>query len=380
MKALLALVLLGSFAAAAEVESEVRLAAGIEGDVLGSPKIAPHGFVLARGQVRGLFDDDKVFGIAFNTDSLELNIADPSAFGGALYTKLLVRAQAFAAQMSIDHVRAGRLDLGRVYGSSYILTEAFVARTLAANPRGKFELSLSAGARQWFHFPLGDVASGYRLPGPMTAAELRAALSVRPTRTGPFGRRDGAHFDLSGLGIARLGQSAFGDAGGPNDVDAPLGLRGRLEGGFSFRAERPRLAMVPVWAFSGRAGQGVSLDDRYRFLLGGENPWVEQVAGLGWAERVVDRFSVVHVEGGVEVADTVMFLAGADAAFFVDPRRDVPSARPFEGPDAALGGFVEVQTLAWEGVWVRLRGARAFGTEDIAPPAWKWLFHLEWTL
>jgi hypothetical protein len=354
----------------------LSLEGGVEGGSF-ADVFVPHGW----GRLR--YHDEKVLpglhvDVDLNTDTLELSLVDPAALGGQTYARVFGRFQAFAAQLLYDYARDGEQIDELAFTSGYAMLGGVLARDIARRGWAHLTAVGDLTARQWFHAANGGTGEGFALPAPMTALELGGTLVLESHGPqGPFRRRKGAWAMTRGELLARMGQASWGQLGalddGRNDVDDPLGMRGIAKAGFAARGSQ--LGVVrPGFMVEGTAASGVALDDRYRFLVGGENPWVERVAGLGWAEYLADQYGKVHVETALEVDRWVMLILGVDVLVVQDPAR---SGDKDQGTIA--GAFVEVQTRPWDSVWLRLRAARAAGARRAGGDAGlKWLAHLEW--
>jgi hypothetical protein len=103
-----------------------------------------------------------------------------------------------------------------------------------------------------------------------------------------------------------------------------------------------------------RAGAGVGLDDRTRFLVGGENPYVIPMAGAGWAELLVDRFLFAEAEAGVGVGGHGTIAVGVDTAVVNDPLRD----GSLESQGALGGGYAAMRVRLTDATTLVLRVAQ----------------------
>jgi hypothetical protein len=216
-------------------------------------------------------------------------------------------------------------------------------------------------ARQWLHFALpGSTSDDLVLPPLNQALEpsIYAQLTAGSFRTRLL-RWHGVRAWSTATGIGRLGATPWGALGDDDDGRNQLGpVGGRLEAAVETGIVGPRLLWFqPVFEGGVRGGLGYGLDDRDRFRVGGDNPWVVQLSGAGWAEFLVDNYAWAGAAAGVLIADTVSLDLGWDLAAINDPLREGAATKT-----GAIGGaYVQAVVRPIDDVMVRAKVSQGFG-------------------
>jgi len=337
-----------------------------------------HGIVRLRYVEDALIPGRGLVDVDLNTDTLSLAYAHPDLFGPWTYVRAYTRLQAFAANLLTDHVRAGVIDDRRGFGSAYALVGAMVAVSPVHDARSFVSLRASVEARQWAHFPWMGTSDDLVLPPSSQSVEPAFAFFAQSGRRATrMLRLDG--FESMGEGRVYLqnGRAPWGALAGASDGrnDATEPFAFRVEGGArtgSVSSSIVGLRAVSLLAV--RAGTGAFLDDRTRFMVGGENPYVVPMAGAAWAEFLADRYALLEARQGVMFFERVVVDVGAHAAVVNDVKRT--GALDAHG---ALGGvFVEGEARVTDDVLVRGRYAYAVIAPRRDPEFGKLFLLVEW--
>lgn len=312
----------------------------------GAPAVQPpatvtHGIVRLRYLERALVPGPGGVDLDINTDTATLSYFHPGLLGSRSWTKAYLRAQGFAANLLTDYARAGVQLSERTFGAGYVLGGTHIGATLVDNPLARIYLAGQLEARQWFHFALPSTSPGLVLPPWNQALEptvfgLIDGVDYQTRLSRPHGVRTWAAVG----GVGRIGAKNWGALFGNDDRRNHIGLLGtRAEAGVGGGAVAPMIFFVrPVIEVQVRGGLSNGLDDRDRFRVGGDNPWVINLAGAGWAEFLVDNYASGMASAGLQLLDHVSFDVGGEVALLNDPYR---RGERFETATFS-GGFVRV--------------------------------------
>ncbi len=353
----------------------------------GSPVTVPaatrtHGIVRLRYIERALIPGPGGIDLDLNTDTATLSYFHPGLFGERSWSQTYLRAQGFAANLLTDHARAGVQVPGRGFGAGYLLGGTHLGATLVRTDLARVYVAGQLEARQWFHFAMPTTSPGLVLPPANQALEptLFATVDGVDWQT-PLRRPHGVRTWAQVGGIARLGARNWGQLNGNDDKRNHIGPWGaRAEAGIQGGAVAPQFVFVrPVVEVGLRGGLSQGLDDRDRFRVGGDNPWVIPLAGAGWAEFLVDDYAWGQACAGLLVFDRVGLDLGGEVAMINDPYRrgDLTDVRTFSG------AFFRVVARPIDAVVVTLRVAQSLslprtGVDPYGLAGTKGYLNLEW--
>jgi hypothetical protein len=340
-----------------EDDRTLSLQLGVESGLVPwlSPATSPHGIVRLRYMENALIPGRGFVDVDVNTDTASVAYAHPDLFGPWTYARVHTRLQAFAAGLLTDHTANGVLDAERGFGSGYALAGGMVAVSPVHDDETYVSVRAGVDARQWFHFPWQGTSDALTLPAPSQTVE--PALSVwsrRGRRMTPMMRLDGVEAFSDVRLFLQNGRRAYGMKNGISDGrnDATGGISGRAEGGAMTGLLGARMLGVrPSAQLTLRGGVGEGLDDRTRFLVGGDNPYVVPLAGAGWAEFKADRYMLAEARAGLLIVDRVALDAGVHGALV----NDVLRIGSLDELSPLSGVFVEGEVRPTDDVLVRVR-------------------------
>ena len=331
-----------------------------------SKAIVPHGLLRLRYTDSALIKKS-LLDIDYNTDTLSLSLGT-SAFETIDYAKFTLRAQGAGANLLFDYAQGGVQVPERAFFAGSVLAqgELYFAR-------GPFVLGLTQGVRQWLSFAGPNTDDDYVLPN--NDQHLESTFSFRT----PYAKRKGVFATLHGVELSgaatlytRLNTRAWGNKEeGRNQNNDLFAMKAQTL--LSLGAREDLQTLSPWLRLDLSAGTTQGADDRLRFLLGGENPYVEPLAGAGWAEFLVDHYARLHAEIGADFSELLRFSLGVDAALANDIGR-VGDNRF----DELNGMFAEAQLALFERFWLRARWAQGLSLPRLeGDQGAKFFVHLE---
>ncbi|MCP4503590.1 MAG: hypothetical protein GY822_26965 [Deltaproteobacteria bacterium] len=354
-------------------EQGLPTAYGLEhGTLLGmSEALSPHGFQRIFWQERGLIPGPGQTIVDFNTDTLQISYGIPDLFLKSSWLEFYGRGELFASNLLNDHALDGKQDKSRSFNAGYALTGVFFSRSLSL-PRGliggktktqrRLQLQSRFELRQYFQTRNDVTAADFVLPADNTSFEPSVGfLFSEGERVGAFRRLHGIDVRGEATAFYRPNQIAWGmpdDDGlldGRNSAEFWSGrVHLQIEGGWGLNLGQLVSLNVATKVFS---GLGEGLDDRNRFLVGGENRFVHALPGAGWGEFLVDRLTSMHGEVNLVFFEHVLVEVGADLLVLNDLRRN----GALDAMAPVLGTYVEAMTFISSDWLIRLRLAQAFG-------------------
>jgi hypothetical protein len=340
-----------------EDDRTLSLQLGVESGIVPwlSPATTPHGITRLRYTENALIPGRGFVDVDVNTDTASVAYAHPDLFGPWTYARAHTRLQTFAAGLLTDHTANGVLDAERGFGAGYALAGGMIAVSPVHDDETYLSVRAGVDARQWFHFPWLGTSDALTLPA--WSQTVEPALSVwsrRGRRVTPLLRLDGVEAFSDVRLFLQNGRQAYGMKGGISDGrnDDTSGISGRAEGGATTGLLGARvLGLRPSAQLTLRGGVGAGLDDRTRFLVGGDNPYVIPLAGAGWAEFKADRYMLAEARAGLMIVDRVALDVGVHGAVVNDARRTgaIETLTPLSGV------FVESEWRPTDDVLVRVR-------------------------
>ncbi len=339
----------------------VELGAEAGSPLTDPPATVPHGILRLRWIEQDLIPGPGLIDVDLNTDTLSAAYGHPGLLGPTTWAKVYVRGQAFAANLLGDHARGGVQVPERAFGAGYLLAGGHFGAQVWRGPRLQLYLAGQLEARQWLHFALPGTTSEQLVLPPMNQAlepSLFGLITAGETRTRLL-RWHGVRAWSSATGIGRLAATPWGALGDDDDGRNQLGpIGGRLEAALEMGVVGAQLFWFrPLFEGGLRGGLGYGLDDRDRFRVGGDNPWVVPLSGAGWAEFLVDHYGWAGASAGVLIADTVTLDLGWDLVVINDPLR--------EGAAMTSGAFGGAYLLAVlrpiDDVIIRAKASQGFG-------------------
>jgi|GEM_PF-1146876 len=336
-----------------------------------SPAIVPHGLGRVLYVERGLVPGPGQFKLDLNTDTLHLGYAHPGLFGRRSWVEVYGRAQAFAANLLMDHAKAGVQQGPLGFGAGYALGGIFLARTIPLPqldegvprwlPR-HVHLFARLETRQWFHFALDHTHPLFVLPPGNVSVEPTFGFRLTQGEVvGRFRRLNGTRASGQVTAFWRPQQQSWGlpdDDGAFDGRQSDQEWSGRaelfIEGGTTFRFGDLATLAAGTEVF---VGTGENLDDRNRFLVGGDNRYVLPLPGAGWGEFLADRVVRLHGDTALILFEHVQMELGADLVLLNDLLRE----GKLDNLSPVLGTYVDFSSHITTDWLVRLRLARAFG-------------------